>query len=281
MISVVGGLLAALLWGASGAAAAHSSRVIGAASALAWVYVVGLVVSLPAALLSGRPDFDGRGAAATALAAPLAVSSLYVMYAALRRGPVALVMPIVASQGGVAALLAVATGEALETPAAIGLGVVMGGMYAAMRPPRGLASGSYPKVAVALAALCALLSGLALVATARAAAAVGPLWILAALRLAGVLAVTLPVAAKSSLGRPGKATAAILFSGVSDTVAFASYAIAAGGGSVAVAAVLASQFAAVSALIGVVRMGERLTRLQTAGIVAILAGVALVTVAQT
>ncbi len=52
------------------------------------------------------------------------------------------------------------------------------------------------------------------------------------------------------------------------------------GSSIAVPAILASQYAAVAVLIGVVTMGERLTRSQLAGVVAILGGVALVTAVQ-
>jgi len=281
MIGVVGGLLAAVLWGASGVAAARSSRTVGAEVALAWVYVVGLLVVLPVAAAGGLPDSDARGLAWTAVAAPAAVGALYLMYAALPRGPVSLVMPITASQGGVAALIAVGLGERLETLAAVGLGIVMLGMYAAMRRPAGLAGGaSHPWAALLLAALCGVLSGLGLYASAQAGDALGAAWLIAVLRAAGVLALALPLAASGRLRRPGRATPFVLFSGLADTGAFASYVVAASVGSVAVPAVLSSQFAAVSAVLAVFTMGERLTRVQRAGIVAILAGVALVTVVQ-
>lgn len=280
MIGVVGSLLAAVLWGTSGVAAARSSRMIGAGAALAWVYVTGLLVALPAAAATGLPDVDARGLAWTAVTAPAAVGSLYLMYAALRRGPVALVMPITAAQGGVAALIAVALGERLETLAALGLAIVMAGMYAAMRSPGRLANAPHPTAAVVLAAVCAGVSGLALYGSAQAGDTLGALWLLAALRTAGVLGVTLPVAVAGSLHRPGRATGLVVFSGLADTAAFASYVVAATQGSVAVPAVLSSQFAAVSALIGVVAMRERVTRVQLGGIISILAGVALVTAVQ-
>lgn len=258
MIGVVGGILAAVLWGTSGVAAAGSSRLVGAEAALAWVYITGLLVALPVAAATGLPDFDGRGLVWTAVTAPAAVTALYLTYAALRRGPVALVMPITASQGGVAALIAVALGEHLETLAAFGLAIVMVGTYAAMRRPSHAGDASHPSAAVVLAALSAAVSGLALYGGARAGASLGAPWLLAALRTAGVLGVTLPVAAAGSLRRPGRATGLVVFSGVADTGAFA----------------------AVSALIGVVAMGERLTRVQLGGIVSILGGVALVTAVQ-
>ena len=122
MIGVVGGLLAAVLWGASGAVAGRSSRLIGAEVALAWVYVTGLVVALPIAAATGLPDFDAATLGWTALAAPTAVGAVYLMYVALRRGPVVLVMPVSASQGGIAALISVALGERLHPLAGVGLG---------------------------------------------------------------------------------------------------------------------------------------------------------------
>ncbi len=282
MIGVVGGLLAALLWGTSGVAAARSSRMVGAEVALAWVYMTGLAVSLPVALFSGLPHADDGALAWTALAASMAVVSLYLMYAALRRGPIALVMPITASQGGLAALVAVGLGEHLRAIAGIGLAVVMLGLYAIMRrPARREGATPHPTAAVALAALCAVLSALALYGAARSAQSLGTAWLLATLRTAGVLGLTVPLALSGRLRRPGPALPLVVFSGLADTGAFASYVIGASHGGVAVPAVISSQFAAVSALIGVVAMGERLTRVQVCGGVAILGGVALVTAVQT
>jgi drug/metabolite transporter (DMT)-like permease len=279
MTGVLGGLAAAVLWGVSSAVAARSSRLIGAEAALGWVYLVGLAVAVPAAFATGLPDLDGEGLRWLAVTAPAAISSLYLMYAAVKRGPVALVMPIAASQGGVAALIAVGLGEDLEPLAAAGLGVIMAGMLAAMRRPGNL-DVSHSTAAVVLAALCAAISGFALYGSARTGDSLGALWTLAALRVAGVAGLTLPVALAGSLRRPGRATRLVLFCGLADTAAFASYVAAASAGSVAVPAVLSSQFAAVAALIGVAAMGERLTRVQVAGIVSILAGVALVTAVQ-
>lgn len=280
MIGVVGGLLAAVLWGASGAVAARSTRLVGAEVALAWVYVTGLVAALPVAAATGLPDLDGRTLAWTALAASMAVSALYLMYAAVRRGPVVLVMPITASQGGIAALIAVALGERLHSLAGVGLGVVMLGMYAVMRRPGGSGRDAHPTAAVLLAALCAAFGALALYSSARAGSSLGAPWLLTLLRVAGVLAIAGPLVASGRLSRPGPATRLVVFCGLADSAAFASYVVAATHGSVAVPAIISSQFAAVSVVIGVLAMGERLTRVQLGGIVAILGGVALVTAAQ-
>ena len=135
VIGVVGGVLAALLWGVSGVVAGRASRVVGAERALAWVYVVGLAVALPAAAATGLPHPKGTALGWVLIAAPAAVASLYLMYAALRRGPTVLVLPLTASQGVVAALVAVGFGERLRAVAWLGLAVALLGMYAVMRRP--------------------------------------------------------------------------------------------------------------------------------------------------
>ena len=91
---------------------------------------------------------------------------------------------------------------------------------------------------------------------------------------------TVPLALAGRLRSPGRALRFVVFSGLADTGAFASYVVAATHGGVAVPAVISSQFAAVSALIAVFAMGERLTRFQVCGVLAILCGVAVVTAVQ-
>lgn len=280
MIGVAGGLVAAVLWGVSTAVAAHASRLVGARVALAWVYLTGLLVAIPAAAATDPPDVDREGIAWAALAAFGAISSLFLLYAALRRGPVVLVTPMNAAQGGLTALLAVALGERLHSLAAAGLGVMTLGMYAVLRRPGAVQPTAHPTGAILLAALSAALAALGLYAGARAGSALGTAWLLLALRTAGVLAMMAPLAATGSLRGPGPAVRLVVFCGLADTAALAGYLVGATRGSVAVAAVIASQYAAVSVLVGVAAMGERLSRIQVAGIIAILAGVGLVTAVQ-
>lgn len=61
MIAILGGMGAALAWAISTLCSSRSSRLIGPASVVAWVMLVGLVLSLPPALLGGLPtDWMGR-----------------------------------------------------------------------------------------------------------------------------------------------------------------------------------------------------------------------------
>lgn len=281
MIGVAGGLVAAVLWGVSTAVAANASRLLGPQVALAWVYATGLVVAAAAAAATDPPEIDREGVGWTALAAFGAISSLFLLYAALRRGPVVLVTPVNAAQGGLAALLAVALGERLHSLAAAGLGVMTLGMYAVLRRPAAVHATAHPTAAILLAALSAALAALGLYAGARAGNALGAAWLLLVLRIAGVLAMMAPLAATGSLRGPGPALRLVVFCGLADTAALGGYLVGATRGSVAVTAVIASQYAAVSVLVGVAAMGERLTRIQVAGILAVLGGVGLVTAVQT
>ena len=282
MTGVVGGAVAALLWGASGVAAARSGRTIGAESALAWVYVVGLAALLPFALAAGgTPEFGDRTSLWALVAVAGAVSSLYLMYAALSRGPVGVVMPLTASQGGLAAIVAVAAGEHLRAIAAVALVVMMGGMYLAMRRPAAPAlSQTHSPAAIALAVASAVTAAFALFGSPRAAHGLGTLWMLVLLRAGGVLALTVPLAAARRLRPPQGVLPFVVFSGLADAGAFGSYIYAAKTNGVVVPAVLSSQYAAVAAIIAALTLGERLTRVQLVGVVAILAAVAVVTAVQ-
>ncbi|HEY1368145.1 MAG TPA: DMT family transporter [Gaiellaceae bacterium] len=277
MTAVVGGLITALLWGVSSAIARRSSLLIGAESALAWVFLIGFVLVVPAAFVSGSPEVGGGGIAWTAVAVAGSVLALYAMYAAARRGPVSLLMPIMGGQGAVAAVIAVVFGESLAAVAWVGLALVVAGIYVAVHRR---AERAPTPLAVALAIGSAVAGGVGLYATSRGAALLGTAWVIAAVRTAGVLSISLPLALSGRLRMPGRALRYVLFSGVADTSAYAVYAYASSHGNVAVTAVLASQFALVSALIGVAAMGERLTQVQVAGVAAILVGVAIVTAAQ-
>ena len=283
MTGVVGGVVAALLWGASGVAAARSGRTIGAESALAWVYVVGLAAVLPLALVfGGTPELGGRTALWAAVGVAGAVSSLYLMYAALSRGPVGIVMTLSATQGGLAAIVAVAAGEHLRVAAAIALVVMTGGMYLAMRRPReaGAASDAHSPLAIGLALASAATAAFALFGSPRAAHGLGTLWMLVLLRAGGVLALTVPLALAKRLRPPRDVIPFVVFSGLADAAAFGSYIYAAKTSGVVVPAVLSSQYAAVSAILAALAFGERLTRVQLAGVVAVLAAVAVVTAVQ-
>jgi len=128
--------------------------------------------------------------------------------------------------------------------------------------------------ALATAAACSF--AVALYATGRASADLPVAWAVMPPRLVGTLAVALPLALSSRLRLTRRAAPLVVACGVAEVVGFASFAVGARHG-VAVTAVLASQFAAIAGVAAYVLFRERLTRVQLAGVVLVIVGVAVLT----
>jgi drug/metabolite transporter (DMT)-like permease len=64
VIAVIGGLGAALAWATSTLCSSRSSRLVEPASVVAWVMIVGLIITLPVAAIEGVPArLDGSAGA--------------------------------------------------------------------------------------------------------------------------------------------------------------------------------------------------------------------------
>ena len=133
--------------------------------------------------------------------------------------------------------------------------------------------GQLSAAAIGLACAAALSFGVSIYATGRVSQELSIAWALLPARVVGVACVTLPLAVARRLPAPRKATLVVIATGLAEVGGFASYAVGARHG-IAIAAVLASQFAALSALGALVFYRERLTRVQVLGIVVIACAVA-------
>ena len=132
MIAILGGLGAALCWATATLCAARASRLIGASSVLAWVMLVGFMITAPIAVISGIPaNLHAAELTWIILAGIGNVAGLLLAYEAMRRGKVSIVAPISSTEGAIAALLAVATGEALGVSSAILLALIAAGVVLA------------------------------------------------------------------------------------------------------------------------------------------------------
>ena len=274
MSGVVGGLLAALLWGASTVVASRSTRMIGSQQVLAYVMLTGLAMTAVAApLADGAPDLGGDGVAWALVAGVTSVSGLSMMYRALRIGQVGVVAPIASTEGALGALFSVILlGERMSWALAAALALAAVGV--AVVTFHGSLDDLHLRPSL-YALSAAAIFGFGLVASSQAGDAVGPFWAILAARAVGVVTVALPLALRGLLPRPGPALWLVVFSGFAEVTGFAGYIIGARHG-VAVPAVLASQFAAVAVLISYLVYGERLSRVQLAGAAAIAAAVAAV-----
>jgi drug/metabolite transporter (DMT)-like permease len=256
---------------------ARSSRLIGAWSVVAWVMLFGLVANLALVAVGPRPGSLGAADLTWMLVSGLGNAvGLLLEYTALRRGKVGIVTPVTSTEGAIAAVLAVATGEALGLPSAGILAVVALGIVLAGVAPEGPALEERKSGAFWLAALAALSFGVGIFATGHLSASLPVGWAVLPPRVVGVAIVTIPLALSRRLNLSRAALPLVAFTGVAEVLGFVCYAIGARH-SVAIAAVLGSQFAAVASVAAYLFLRERLTRLQLAGVALIVAGVAALT----
>lgn len=279
MAAILGGLGAAVAWACSTLCSSRSSRMVGPASVLAWVALIGLVITVPLLVMAGDPHLGGREVVLLLVAGAGNVGGLLLSYTALRDGPVGLVAPIVSAEGALAAAIAIVGGDSVTTGTLIALGVVAVGVVlaGAVRGPR---DSHAPHVGpVLLAGLAALSFGASLYATGRIGRSVSIAWAVLPPRLVGVMVVALPLLATRRLRLTRPALPLLAASGCAEVAGFAVYSAGARH-DVAVAAVLASLFGAVAAIIARVLFDERLTRPQVTGVTITVVGIVALGVLQ-
>jgi drug/metabolite transporter (DMT)-like permease len=277
VIAVLGGLGAATAWALSTLCSSRSSRLIAPQSVVAWVMLVGLLIAAPAAAVTGIPaGLGGSAGAWLALSGAGNVAGLLVAYRALRIGQVTLIAPLLSTEGAIAALIALLTGEHVAPAVGATLAVIVAGICLAAMPaadrPEPIAAGHRSAVLLALAAAGSF--GASLYATARAGAALPTAWVVLSARLIGSVTLAVPLAARHRLQLTRAALPLVAASGACEVLGFYSYTAGSRHG-IAVAAVLSSQFAALAALVAYVLFRERLSRTQFVGVSTVVVGVAL------
>lgn len=240
--------------------------------------VVGLIISVPIALAQGVPrQLHGEAWLWLVLAGSCNVGGLVITYHAFRRGDLALIVPLISMEGAVAALIAVLAGESLDAGTGIGLLLAVAGVSAASIPgeekPVTEHRGGH-RMTVLMAFTAALVFGVNLYALGRASALLPVAWVVPAARVVGTLVIALPLAVRGSLKITRAAAPFVVTSGVAEVVGLFAYSIGARHG-IAVAAVLGSQFAALTVVAAYFLFGERLTRVQLTGVCTIVVGVSL------
>jgi uncharacterized membrane protein len=230
-----------------------------------------------AVLLATGEGPPGGEAIALSLAAGLAGAvALGAFYRALAVGTMSVVAPIGATGVALPVVLGIATGEAPGAVQAAGLAAAGAGIVLASRQAADPAAGPASRSAIGLALLAALGFGTFFVLSDPAADASVP-WLLLLARLAAVPAIALVVVRGSGWVAPGRAGwRAIALVGVLDLSATALYAVAQTKGLLAVVPVVASLYPVTTVLLARAVLGERLARVQAAGVGLAFAGVALV-----
>lgn len=283
MLAILGGLGAAIVFSVVTLCNSRSSRLIGPGHLLAWVMLIGLAIIAPAVAFSGVPEgLNARALGWLAVAGGGNVVGLLLAYAALRIGKVGVVAPLVGTQGAIAALIAVVLGERLSQSASVVLAVIAIGVFLA-----GMSGGTrgaereegHQKRATLYGLGAAFCIGWSVYAIGRVSHELPVVWALLPSRLLGVAAVTVPLAVRGGIRMTRRALPLVLVSGVCEVVGFAVFAFGARHG-IAISAVLASQFAVISAVAAYLLFGERLTRPQIVGAAVVVTGVGFLSALQ-
>jgi drug/metabolite transporter (DMT)-like permease len=273
MNAVALGLGAALCWGIADVLARFATRELGAYRSLLYAQLVGLVALSAYAGATGELARVAAGAPPAAWGWALATGVLFTgaalaFYRALETGVLALVSPITASYAAVTVLLALASGEALTAPRALGLAAAIVGVTLASIPPAAPApaarvpdewarDGAPPRAprldaGVRWALAAALGFGLTFwllgFRVTPAFGGLGSVWVLRAAALVVLLVAARPAGVTL---RPPSARAGWLVVGVGvlDTLAFAANNVGTTRGLVSVVSVLGSLFSAVTVLL--------------------------------
>jgi drug/metabolite transporter (DMT)-like permease len=280
VLAILGGVGAATAWACSILCSSRSSRLIDPMAVVAWVMLVGLIITAPLAAVTGVPaQLHGAALVWLIIAGAGNVGGLILNYHALRIGQVSLVAPIVSTEGAIAAVISVIAGASLAASVAVALFVIVTGVVLASMPSPDAAvedAERHPTV-VLFAVLSTLAFGTSLYATGRAAALLPASWVVLSARLIGALALALPLLVSGRLRLIARAVPFVVASGIAEVAGFYSYTWGSRHG-LAIAAVLSSQFAVIALAASYVLFSERLSRVQFAGVVSVLVGVAALSV---
>jgi drug/metabolite transporter (DMT)-like permease len=299
--AILGGLAAAALWAAATLASSRSSRMLGSRVVLAWVMVIGCVVGLPLAFLEPAPASIEPGTFALVLVAGSCyVAGLGLVYAALQIGKASIVAPVVATEGAIAAVIAVFLGDPIGLAAGamlalIAVGVVLSSLDrgttdvaagdtglvadALDGPPVPSALSHTPPVlpgdarkSALLAITAAIVFGVGLYCSGRSASVLPVVWVALSARVIGVVVIALPLLLSGRLRLTRAVLPLVLISGVGEILGSMASAWGARE-SIAIVAVLGSQFAVIVAVVAFLLFGERLGRLQVLGVGLVVLGV--------
>lgn len=279
MIAILGGLAAATSWAIATLCSSRSSRMVGPASVLSWVMIIGFLVSIPPSVLAipgstplSLPQMVGlvvNGFSYTA--------GLLLVYRALTIGRVSIVTPIAATEGALAAIGSVLLGEPLGLPMAIVLAAIVTGIILSAIDRRAEDDTRHEDPAVTRRSIILAIAGagafsIGLITSARLGTDVPISWIILVSRAVGCLVIALPLALRGDLRLSRRALPLVVVSGILEAVGNAFYVFGAQS-SPATAAVLSSQFAAIAAVSAFIFFHERLQRIQVVGVSVIALGV--------
>ena len=279
-------LASSLLWGGGDFLGGRATRHRSVLVVLAWSQVAMLAllwVTIAALAAVDTVEVTLRAVTIGALGGAAGVVGLGAFYRALAAGPMSVVPPIAAAGVALPVAVGLATGTDPTPVVVAGLalavvGVVVASIGEGTSDDESLATRVAPSTLL-LCAVAAVGFGLIFVAMDRAAgdSITTALVATGGVRLgscAVLAAAAIALRARPWQGVDARAASGLVVIGLLDTGANLSFAIAAAYGELAIVAVLASLYPAVTSALAHAFLGERLGRVQLVGVAFALAGVA-------
>jgi uncharacterized membrane protein len=264
---------ASLAWGFADFFGPLVSRTLGLLPVLFWAQVGGvLAIALAVAVRGQGPA--GWGVLFAILASLGGMLGLFAYYRGMQTGAMSVVAPIAGISAIVPVVFGIASGDSPSTPQIAGIACALAGVALASIEHH---EGS-PRVAagVGLALLAAVGFGFYF-PWMHAAGKVDFWWASLVFRTTALLMLAAVVAARPTSLRLRPRDLAIVFAvGIGDTLGNVFFAASSSRGLVSLTSVLASLYPVVTVLLAASVLHERVARMQKAGIVLTLAGVALI-----
>jgi drug/metabolite transporter (DMT)-like permease len=270
--SIALALGASLTWGFADFFGPLKGRTLGALRVLVYVQLGGLVVIALIVAIRGKGPAD----LAALFAVPAAISGtlgLYAYYRGMAVGAMSIVAPIAGISAAVPVIFGIATGDRPSLWQWLGIAAALGGVFLASREP---GPGSRVAAGVGLALLAAIGFG-GYFPPMHEAGNADFWWASLFFRMTSTSVILAAVAIRRpSLAVEPIQVPVLALIGIGDMLGNLLFAAASTSGLVSITSVLASLYPIVTVALARVVLRERIDRSQQAGVVATLAGIAMI-----
>jgi drug/metabolite transporter (DMT)-like permease len=281
-VGLVLALLSSAMWGTSDFLGGTASRRLPPVTVVIWSESAGIVTVGVVALATGAFDAPTGYLPWAVMAGLVGMLGIVAFYRALATGTMGVVAPIAALGVAVPVLAGLLSGDRPSVAQDVGLVVAILGVVLAsgpeLRPDPGMAAHHRRAAAMPLLLACvaAVSFGLVFVGLDHGART-STVMTLLVMRVVSVAVLLVGAAATRIALRVERGDLPLLgVVGVLDLSANATFALATGHGLLSLVAVLSSLYPAVTAILAAVVHGERLGKVQLAGVTAAIAGVVLI-----
>ena len=286
MLPIALGLSAATCIGFSNIVAGISARRLSPLIVGFWSQATG-TVWCALLLLALRPPLVSGQVSGGLIAGLAGGVGMVLFYQSMTTGAISLIAPITACAIVFPVIYAIASGEMLTLPVAAGLvAIVSGIVLASLRPtpvrgdpPDTRIATDRRAIALAIAAAAAFGAFFILIDFAPPVSGWGALWTAGGVRLSGfAVQIALALLGPRRLAWPGRYAPAVALAGTLDLTALVLISFGAMTEAYGIVTALVGLYPVIVALLGVVFLGERLTRVQAIGATLAMAGVLLVSI---